>query len=109
MCKVNAGTITAAQTRGNVKKSLLIKVLPLQEKQQRASYSQHFHTWGVIKKTLGSAVQTELKFFSDNAKAPLLKDQSLVTVLPQILEALKARAGDDCPHHSSGTVCFCRH
>lgn len=59
MCKVNAGTIRAAQTGGRIKQSLLIRVLALQEKQQTAAYFQHFHTWEVIKKTLGSAVLQE--------------------------------------------------
>lgn len=80
MCEVSAGTIRAAQTGGTIKKSLLIRVLALQEKQQNASYSQHFHTWEVIEKTLGSAIQTEMQFFSNNAKAPLLKDQNLVAL-----------------------------
>lgn len=87
MYKVNAGTIRAAQTGGTIKKSLLISVLALQEKQQTAAYSQHFHTWEVIKKTLGNEIQTEMQFFRNNAKAPLLKNQNLValSVSPEAL------------------------
>lgn len=80
MCKVNASTIRAAQTRERMKKSLLIRVLALQGKQQTAPYLQRFYPLEVIKKTLGNAIQTKLQFFTKNEKAPLLKDQNLVAL-----------------------------
>lgn len=80
MCKVNASTMRAAQTRRRMKKSLLIRVLALEGKQQTAPLFTIFSHFEVVKKTLGNAIQTELQFFSNDEKAPLLKDQNLVAL-----------------------------
>lgn len=81
MCKVNASTIRAAQTRGRMKNQN-----PSHQgsgPSRRAADCPLFTTFlrfGSFKKTLGNVIQTKLQFFSDNEKAPLLRDQSLVAL-----------------------------